>query len=445
MSRTIAAFISAAALLICAASAWASEIKTATMGNGLTVIVREDRSTPLVSIHVWVRSGSSNETISTNGVSHVIEHLAFGTTTKRSESDMDIEMESMGGALSAETSRDWTHFSTTVHPRYVSQALDVLADALTNAQFPEQDLEREKQVIIEEIRRKQLNLGKVASDALFAEMYGMHPYSLPIEGTESSIRGLKRQHILDFYQTYYTAPNMAVVLVGDIDFQQAVSDVGKSFQILRRTLAPEPYSAGLAPPAAARSKVMEGLIKSCIFSIGFMGPAGGYHRDVCTIDIIAAYLGISYRSWVNTELRDNLKLAAYGRTEFMTSRFPAPISLNVVCEESNLSAVESTIRAKIDDIRRSGIPEAALDAAKRSIMGEYAFQRETVDGMANAYGFYFAASSPDFADKYVGLVQSITDDEIRQAAVKYLDLDRSVTIKVIPMRIEGLTEEALAQ
>jgi zinc protease len=443
MSRIIAAVSACLALLACTASARAAELKTTTMGNGLTVIIREDHSAPLVSVQVWVKSGSSNETVNTNGISHMIEHLALGTTNKRNASDMDIEMESLGGVLAAETSRDWTHFSTTVHPRFAAQALDILADAMTNAQFPEQDLEREKTVILEEIKRKQMNPRQMMSDALYKEMYGSHPYSLPIEGTEVSVRQMSRQQILDFYQTYYTAPNMAVVMVGDIDFQQAVSDVGKSFQILRRSPAPEPYPTKLEPPATAKAQVLESYARNCAFSIGFLGPPGTYFRDVCCIDTIAAYLGIGYRSWVIRELKQNLKLALEGRSEFMTSKFPAPVSLNVACEESKLADAESAVRAKIADIGKNGIGEEALEMAKLSILGDYAFQRETVDGLANGYGFYYAISSPEFADKYVALIQSLTNEDIQQAASKYLDLDRSITIKVVPMHIEGPTEEDL--
>jgi len=443
MSRIIAAFAACAALLVWAAAAPAGELKTATMGNGLTVIIRENHSTPLVSVQAWVRSGSSNETVNTNGISHMIEHLAIGKTNKRSASDMDIEMESLGGTLAAETSRDWTHFSATVHPRYMGQALDMLADALNNAAFPEQDVEREKMVILEEIKRKQLSPRQLVSDALYREMYGTHPDSLPIEGTETSVRQLNRQQIVDFYQTYYTAPNMAIVLVGDIDFQQAVSDIGKSFQILRRSPAPEPYPVKLEPPTTAKTQTLEGYTRNSIYSIGFLGPAGSYFRDVCAIDTIAAHLGIGYRSWVSRELKQNLKIALDGSSEFLTSRFAAPVSLNVSCDESKLGDVEAAVRAKIGDICKNGMGEDALQMAKLSILGDYAFQKETVDGTANGYGFYYAVSGPEFADKYVSLIQSLTNEDIQQVASKYLDLDRSITVKVVPMRIEGPSEEEL--
>src|SRR5450759_935401 len=167
------------------------------MGNGLTVILQEDHAAELVGIDVWVKAGSRFETTKNNGVSHLIEHLLFGATQKRQAGDMDREMESLGATLDAHTSFDFAHFSTTVSSRYLLKALDVFSDAVNDSQFRQADIDRERMVILDEITRKTANPTSVCHDLLAKQLYGDHPYSLPIEGTWNSVRQITRDEVLD--------------------------------------------------------------------------------------------------------------------------------------------------------------------------------------------------------------------------------------------------------
>ncbi len=257
------------------------------LDNGLTVIVQEDHAADLVGVDVWVKAGSGNETDANNGVSHFIEHMIFSATAKREPGDMDLEMESLGATLDAHTSHDWAHFSTTVSSRYLDKALDVLSDALMNAQFREADLQDERPVILDEIAKKLSNPVAVCKDILAQELYKTHPYALPIEGTSRSIAKITRNDILDYYHKHYVAANAAVVIVGDVNTQEAVDAVGKAFQGLSSAAAPEVNNPTIDTSSTKQVvKSLNGPYKQDYLAIGFIGPSGADYSDICATDVM---------------------------------------------------------------------------------------------------------------------------------------------------------------
>jgi zinc protease len=398
------------------------------MGNGLTVILVEDHATELVGVDVWVKAGSGNENATNNGVSHFIEHMLFGATQKRQPGDMDLEMESVGAVLSAHTSRDWAHFNTTVSSRYLSKALDVLADALSNAQFRDPDLKRERLVLLEEVRKQQTDPVEICKSAIAAEVFGSHPYGLPVQGTPDTIRTITRQDVLDYYRAYYVPRNTAVVLVGDIDPQRALTEIGRAFQGYSNAPVPEPVPTEIKPIAAQVNKRSESRFKQTYITIGFLGPPGSDYPDVCATDVLLAYMGFGYRSWMEEELAGKMGLAGATAADFLTQKHRGMITIFAATAEANLDKVKGSIFAKIAALRSEGIPEPGLTLAKRSLLGRYAFQNETCGGMANSLGFYFAVSEPEFAVNYVSCIQAVTNQDIIRVVQKYLDPSRAVVL-----------------
>jgi len=419
-------------LLISTSRAQPSAPTITRMGNGLTVVLIEDHATELVGVDVWVKAGSGNESAKNNGVSHFIEHMVFGATQKREPGDMDLEMESVGAVLNAHTSRDWAHFDTTVSSRYLAKALNVLADALSNAQFRELDLQRERLVLLDEVRKLQSDPIEVCKAAIAAEVFGSHPYGLPVQGTPDTIRTIKRQDVLDYYQKYYVAKNTAVVLVGDIDPQQALTEIGRAFQGYSSAPAPEPVPAEMTPIPKPVSKRAEVPFKLTYLTIGFLGPPGSDYSDVCATDVLLAYLGFGYRSWMEEELKGKMGLASQTSADYLTQKQRGLISFFAATTQANVEKAMGAIFARLAALRSEGIPESSLALAKRSLLGQYAFQNETYAGLANSLGFYFTVSEPEFAVKYPGCVQAVTNQDIIRVAQKYVDPNRVVILVMAP-------------
>ena len=417
-------------------SAESATVSITRMGNGLTVILAEDHAAELIGVDVWVKAGSGNESEKGNGIAHFIEHMVFGATTKRNTGDLDMEMESLGATLDAHTSKDWAHFNTTISSRYLPKALEVLADALTHAQFREMDMEFERLILLDEITNKQTNPVKVCQDYLAQELYGAHPYSRPIEGTPESIKGISRQDILDYYRKYYVAGNTAIILVGDFDPQYAINEIGRAFDSLPVTPVAKPVQIEILPITKQITKMIKSSFILNYVALGFLGPPAAEIKDVCATDTLLTYLGFGYRSWMSEELKGKAGLAAEVSADFLTQIDPGLISLIIATDESNVQKARDAILTKIETIRKEGIPEGNLAIAKRSLLGQFAFQNETYSGRANSYGFYYAISESEFVGKYNDCVQAVTNEDVIKAAQKYLNPEHAVILTLVPSQSE---------
>ena len=404
------------------------QITVTKMGNGLTVIMKQNNAAELVGIDIWVKAGSAYETTENNGVSHFIEHMIYGATNTRENGQMDIEMETIGATLDAHTSQDWAHFSTTVAAIYMDKALELMADAITNPLFREIDMEKEKPVLLDEISRKQSDVKQIYEDILSKEIYGDHPYSLPVEGTYKSISDMTRDKILNYYKKYYVPQNMAVVIVGDIETKTTIDKIGQTFG--KAAFAKEFPTVSIPLPkpiiASVDKKIATNLNKNYI-CIGFLGPAANEYDDVIAADVLFTYLGLGYRSWLDTELVQRQKIATLASAEFLTHQYPALMSFFAEVK-SDPVLVKTAIFSKLTEIQNIGISEIDLDTAKRSVLGQFAFQNETYGGQANSLGFYYAISAPSFSIEYVNRVQNIKVSDIINFAKKYLSQEKTVVI-----------------
>ncbi|MBI4839640.1 MAG: insulinase family protein [candidate division NC10 bacterium] len=235
-----------------------------TLANGMEVLVVETPS-PLVASLILVKSGSSDETVTNIGVSHLLEHVLFDGTARRTKEELFREVYGMGGYLNGFTTEEYTGYMggylngfTTeeytgyilmAHPDFLEAMLDIQADILFHSRFDAAKLEVTKGVVIEEIRQAQTNPASREADAHKARLYRGTTYAHPVLGSEQVIRGLSRDEILEYYRSRYVPNNMLAVLIGPVDEKTALAKVGKAFG----TEAPRPPAPPIGPlPAPPR-------------------------------------------------------------------------------------------------------------------------------------------------------------------------------------------------
>ncbi|MBI2842709.1 MAG: insulinase family protein [Armatimonadetes bacterium] len=417
---------------LAAAGASAASINapvTATaLDNGLKVIVQEDHSTDLVAVDIWVRAGSVNETDDTNGVSHFIEHLLFRATDKRGPGEIDMEIESLGASAEAKTSRDWAHVYTVVAGRYLEKALDILSDAIVHPAFRLEDVSHERQVIQDEIARRDSRPLDLLHAKVFSAAYTVHPYRLPAEGTPESVEKITRDVIVDYYKKYYVPENTCVVLVGDITPAEGTAAAQKAFADFKKA----PVHQSETPKEPARTEPKREVIKKdtklSYLAVAFLAPSVKDKPDFYAMDVLLSYLGIGYQSWLAVELQDRQKLALEVSSDFLTQRDPGLAILTITTLSSKLQKAEEAIFAKIGELRSKPLGEAELTRAKRSLLGAYAFDVETFIGRATTLGFYESMDSFETARTYQQSIMSVTAEDIIALAKKYLDPNRAVVV-----------------
>ncbi|MBI4409435.1 MAG: insulinase family protein, partial [Gemmatimonadetes bacterium] len=185
--------------------------------NGLTVLIREDRSAPVVAIVTHVKAGYFSEPDRLVGISHVLEHMVFKGTERRGVGDLARETKAAGGYLNAGTIYDSTSYYTVLPSSSLELGLDIQVDALRHSQIHEEELQRELRVIIQEAKRKLDHPGAVAVESLYEEMFDVHRMRRWRIGTEAGLARLARADVWDYYRNFYRPTNMVLVVVGDVD------------------------------------------------------------------------------------------------------------------------------------------------------------------------------------------------------------------------------------
>src|SRR3954449_6558261 len=214
------------------------------LDNGLTVVFEEQHAAKVAAFQVGVRAGSADEREDQAGLAHLHEHMLFKGTARRGPGEIARAIEACGGEINAWTSFDQTVYHVVLASRFFAEGMDVLADAVTSAAFDPEELQREIEVVCEEIKRSQDSPTRKLSRELFASAFSRHPYGKPVIGTEASVRSFTRQGILRFYRRWYRPENAVVVVVGDVREAEAVQLAQKLF-----VWPPEPFAAAPARPA----------------------------------------------------------------------------------------------------------------------------------------------------------------------------------------------------
>jgi predicted Zn-dependent peptidase len=189
------------------------------LANGFELILVENHTNPIIATIVVTKTGSRNETPENSGVSHMLEHLTFNGTGKRTQKQLYDELDYYGIYLNAQTSEDYTTTMALNHKDHADKALDIISDMLFNSTFPQEKFEKEKGIVIEEIRKDHENPDYQKELALRKAFFQNPPYSLPVIGNIESIENMTREQVLEYYQTFYSPNNMIALIIGD--FKQA--------------------------------------------------------------------------------------------------------------------------------------------------------------------------------------------------------------------------------
>ena len=207
-------------------------VKSTVLPSGLTVVTEEMRNLDSVALGVWVKSGARNEATDEHGIAHLLEHMAFKGTSRRTARQIAEEIENVGGELNAATSSESTSYYARVLRDDVPLAVDILADILTNSSFDEDELEREKNVILQEIGAANdtpddIIFDKFSEAAFFGQTIGR-----PILGTPESVKAFNPDEIRRYLSRNYVADRMFVVAAGAVRHEELVAEVEKRFEAL---------------------------------------------------------------------------------------------------------------------------------------------------------------------------------------------------------------------
>ena len=201
----------------------------ATLNNGIKVVFVKVEENPVISSTVVVKVGLKHESKEINGISHLLEHLMFNGTKKRSQKQLYRDFDAIGCYNNASTSDHYTAYYVLSSKENFEKALEIQSDMLFNSTLPENKIPKEKGIVVEEIRKDKMSPSFYEEKAFRKAVFGGTPYSMKVIGTEKSVKSLKRDEILKFYKTYYSPKNMVILIAGDYDKKKILSYLDRYF------------------------------------------------------------------------------------------------------------------------------------------------------------------------------------------------------------------------
>ena len=401
-----------------------------TMKNGLKVILQENKASPVVTLQVWVKIGSADENDEEAGMCHFIEHMLFKGTQKRKVREGANTIESLGGTMNAYTSYDQTVYHITIATRYAETGLDILSDAIQHSSFDPLEMEREREVILEEIRRGQDDPSRRLFQQTMAALYQQHPYRRPVIGYEETVRSIQRSQMVTFFKKWYAPERMVFIAVGDFDMDEMEGRVRKALQGFRPSPERLPHRMEESKREEIRSVISHGHFKETYLQIA-LPIASARDDDTPALDALSQILGGGESSRLVQKVKLERGLVNSIYVYSYAPKDPGPFIIGATLPAEN---VERTIEAILDELTRlirGGVTAEELYRVKVNLESDLIYSRQTVQGQAAKIGFYeVVAGDAQFEKEYMRRIALLQGEDIRKVLKKYFE-NQPLTISVL--------------
>lgn len=421
-----------------------------TLENGHTIVIVY-KPGRLVNVSTWIKTGSINENDTITGISHFLEHLMFKGTEKFPAGEFDRILEAKGAVVNAATWKDYTFYYLTLpkgeNGENLKTAVEMHADMMLNPLLPEEEIgapfeadkpnveeKRERFVVIEEIRMRDDNHWTRTYDQLNELMYKIHPYKRDVIGTAEVIASVPRQTIMDYYKNWYTPENMFTIVVGDFDTKEVFELVKQNYVFPQDRHTKEvPYEQ---EPEQAETRYAESSkkdINTGFLLLGFHGPKPKELKHNICVDIISNILGEGkssrmYQNLIEKQKEQVFNVIGTTQYEFKEGNIFL-IQANFIPDKKD-KALE-LIKEQINIVRENLISEQEMIKAKKRLKAGFAEESETVSDLGELIGHCMTVCGDiSCHTNYLGVLETITPEDVKQAAQKYLDLNK-VSISVL--------------
>ncbi len=409
------------------------DTRLVTLPNGLTVILREDHSAPVVSAQAWCRTGSIHEGPWMGaGLSHILEHMLFKGTETRVAGRIDQEVQEAGGHMNAYTSFDRTVYYIDVPAAGTRVAVDILCDILQHATLPPDELARELDVIRREIDMGQDDPGRRSGRRLFETVYTLSPYRYTIIGYPDIFNELQREDIVRYYRQRYVPNNVFLVIVGDMDADAVLDQVKAAFAGAKaRALAP------MVLPVEPRQTAPREMIEEAAIQLGHLHYGwhvpGLRHPDLPALDVLSAVLGSGRSSRLYQHVREKQGVVHSADAWTYSHADSGLFGMTAVVDADQFDAARRALLAELDVVRESAVPAQELSKVVKQFVAGTLASRKTMEGQAQTLGASWAnAHDLTFAERHLEAVRRLTPDDLRRVAREYLTEDNRTLYALLP-------------
>jgi len=398
--------------------------------NGVRVLIQEYPSSEVVAVQLWVRAGGRDEAATELGLAHYLEHMLFKGTTTRPKGFVDRDVEGVGGRMNAGTSLDFTYYHAVLPAPRAAATIEMLADISVNSILDETELELEKKVVIEEMRLSEDTPQRHLARQLYGMVFDSHPYGRSVLGTAEIIQKLNRDTLLTFYRRHYVPESFTLVVVGPVKTSEMLSAAERSLGRLPRSgfqRLPQLMPTTLTPKKTAVPR--PGAL--AYLGMGWLGPKLD-HADTPAVELLVSILGQSRSSRLLQSLRERLALVNSVGSDYAALESGGVITVIAQLEPENLARAEAEVVSEIRRIRDQGVTDEELRRAITRAEAEHEFRTETAEGRARLFGHAETVWRLSEELAYIDRLRSVTPDQVRLAARRYLDLERYGRLAFVP-------------
>lgn len=390
-----------------------------TLANGVRVITEAMPHVRSVSVGIWIGSGSRRETGEQNGISHFIEHMLFKGTTRRSAEDIARSVDSIGGNLDAFTAKELVCFNTKVLDEHLALAFDVLADLVLHPRFRDEDIEKEKGVILEEIKMEADSPDYLVHEIFSSNFWKDHPLGKPILGTPQSVKRFDQEMIRSFYSAVYAPSNLIVTAAGNLTHDGLVALAREHLE----SLPPGPGPAADVAPSthariALRNKKALEQVHLCLGVPSY--PLPHQERFACYVLNTLLGGGMSSRLFQNIRERQGLAYAVF--SELNPYRDTGCLSIYAGSSIESARKVVESILNEFRDLKERQVPDEELRRAKDHLKGSLMLSLESTSSrMSNLarqelyFGRFFTL------DELVESIESVSGADVQRIAQTFFE------------------------
>jgi zinc protease len=404
-----------------------------TLANGLRLIMQDHRAADVVAIYLWVGVGGRDEAPDQVGYSHFQEHMLFKGTDRWGPGHIDRAVEGVGGKSNAVTSFDYSTFYVVVPSDAIEMGLGLLSDMAFRSIFDPKELDREREVIFEEARIETDNPRVAIVRQLYGLVFADHPYGRPILGHRETMSAGTRERVRGYYARHYTPENMAVVVVGPIEPAAVRAAVQRTFGRAPATGYRRAPGATPAPLTARISRNVDRPEQQAVLGLGWQAPRTD-NPESFAVDLLVSVLGGTESSRLVRRLRDEERLVSSLTMSYAALQHAGIVTIRAELEPRDLEKVERLMLDEIGRLQRDGVTEEERQKAVIKAEADHAFDTETSEGLANAYGLAEITWALEEELRYVDRLRAVTREQIQEAARKFLTTAIYARLAFVPRK-----------
>ncbi len=404
-----------------------STVHQVRLSNGATLLIKKDTSVPVVSLNLWVEAGSIDEMPTERGMAHLIEHMIFKGTQKRGVGEISRDVEAAGGYLNAFTSFEHTCFYIVLPSAQIFKALDIQFDAFLNSTFDAGELEKEKEVVFEEMKMRKDDPWSWSWELLFKAVFKKNPYHWPVIGDEKVLKAVPRQNLQDYYKRHYVPEKTVICVVGDVSIEETEKWVRDHFENVSR---PAPHGRGFEmdqEPRALQFLDQPGDVQQYYVSLAFPTVSID-HPDAAALEILESILSDGGSSRLSLSIREGSRSADEVGADHFTGKYGGSFVFQAATDRKRVERFLTEVMGQVAKLNEADAAPDELHKIKTRIKASKIYEKQSVDGQAKSLGYWQLQGDYRLEEKFLAALDAVTASDLKRVSQKYLRPHRATLL-----------------